>query len=56
MKKYKLDVSRKEVIKRYVTFFHPKVSDSDVWRDTVVPKINESLRRMEKKRPLQENV
>ncbi|XP_060570938.1 uncharacterized protein LOC132729236 [Ruditapes philippinarum] len=55
-KKYELDASRKEVIKRYVTFFHPEVCDSDVWRDRVVPKVNESLRRLEKRKPLQENL
>lgn len=55
-KKYELEASRTQVVKRYVTFFHLEIGDSDVWRDRVVPKLNKSLRRMKKKRPLQENI
>lgn len=48
--KRELDPTRKEVIRRYTNQHHPEVRRDDIWRERVVPKINELLRRPAEKR------
>ncbi|KAH3776015.1 hypothetical protein DPMN_177426 [Dreissena polymorpha] len=48
--KLALSPRRKSVIKQYVTAFHPKVASERSWQDSVVCKVNEALRRKEKRR------
>ncbi|XP_052213213.1 uncharacterized protein LOC127832082 [Dreissena polymorpha] len=40
-----LSPQRKNVIKHYVGVFYPEALAENVWRDSVVPKVNELLRR-----------
>ena len=47
--KNELDPLRKEIIRRYVTAFHPAAGKTSVWKDTIVTRINEGLRRKEDK-------
>jgi len=49
-KKQKLDPVHAGVVKAYVCRFHPEVKSEDAWNCSVVPKVNELLRRMEKNR------
>lgn len=46
--KKSLDARRKLVIQNYVEFYHPEVKDPAIWRDRVVRRINECLRRPKK--------
>ncbi|XP_053388739.1 BEN domain-containing protein 3-like [Mercenaria mercenaria] len=46
--KQELCPERKSVVKQYVTFYYPELVDAEQWRDRVVPKINELLRRKDK--------
>lgn len=46
LKKKELCRACKNVIRQYVQFFYPEVGDETVFRDTVVPKLNEILRRV----------
>ncbi|XP_062584988.1 uncharacterized protein LOC134246626, partial [Saccostrea cucullata] len=43
-----LDIRKKKVIQTYVEHYHPEVKDPAVWRDRVVARINECLRRPKK--------
>lgn len=54
--KKELDQTRKMVIRKYVTHFHPSVRAPEAWRNQVVPKINELLRRKDKIRPPLEEI
>ncbi|XP_062600089.1 uncharacterized protein LOC134261694 [Saccostrea cucullata] len=47
--KKELDPRRKSVIKRYVCFFYPDLQLEENWRERIVTKINESLRRNDKR-------
>ncbi|XP_062592664.1 uncharacterized protein LOC134254135 [Saccostrea cucullata] len=47
--KKELDPRRKSVIKRYVCFFYPELQSEENWRERIVTKINESLRRNDKR-------
>jgi hypothetical protein len=47
--KKELDPTRKQIIKRYVCFFFPEYKSEDAWRERVVTKINECLRRNDKR-------
>ena len=49
-KKKELDPARKEVLRLYVCHFYPEVRSTDAWKDIVVPKINEGLRRPAEKK------
>lgn len=46
--KKSLDARRKLVIQNYVEFYYPEVKDPAIWRDRVVGRINECLRRPKK--------
>ncbi|KAJ8317119.1 hypothetical protein KUTeg_005023 [Tegillarca granosa] len=49
--KTELDPQRKTFLQQYVLHFFPEVKPPEVWKDRVVPKINEALRRpVEKKK------
>jgi len=48
--KQEMDPMRKDIIKRYVQHFYPDVRNTNAWKDRVVPKVNELLRRTEKKK------
>jgi hypothetical protein len=50
LNKKELCATRKEVIKHYVVKFFPEFSDEGAFRERIVPKINELLRRKEKER------
>ncbi|XP_056002875.1 uncharacterized protein LOC125662248 [Ostrea edulis] len=54
--KKELENRRKNAIKKYVTFFHPEVKEPMVWRERVVTRINECLRRPKKVRAQQKVV
>ena len=45
--KEELDVDRKAVIVKNVHAFYPSTKKTSVWKDSVIPKINEGLRRKE---------
>ena len=45
--KEELDVDRKAVIVKYVHAFYPSTKKTSVWKDSVIPKVNEGLRRKE---------
>lgn len=47
--KQELDRVRKGVVKKYVCFFYPEVVSEDSWRERIVTRINESLRRNDKR-------
>ena len=46
--KKELDPVRKSVVKKYVCVFYPEVASEDTWRERIVSRINESLRRNDK--------
>ena len=48
LKKKALCVVRKEIVKKYVVMFYPKMQEESQFRERIVPKINELLRRREK--------
>ena len=48
--KEELDQELKSIIVRYVTAFYPNTRKTSVWKDTVIPRINEGLRRDDEKR------
>ena len=58
--KEELDTVRKNIIRRYVKAFYPAAGKASVWKDTIVSRINEGLRRKDdkegssKKRPEEE--
>ncbi|OWF52973.1 BEN domain-containing protein 3 [Mizuhopecten yessoensis] len=43
--KKELDPVRKTYLERYVLFFHPELRDQNIWKYSIVPKVNEFLRR-----------
>ena len=43
--KQELDPERKSAIVRYVNAYYPATKKSSVWKDSVVPRVNEGLRR-----------
>ncbi|XP_033724496.1 flocculation protein FLO11-like, partial [Pecten maximus] len=45
LSKKELDPSRKVFLERYVLYLHPELKDNLLWKDRIVPKINECLRR-----------
>lgn len=45
LQKTELCPVRKRVVKKYVVYYYPDVAAETVWRDRVVPKVNELLRR-----------
>ncbi|XP_021368308.1 flocculation protein FLO11-like isoform X37 [Mizuhopecten yessoensis] len=47
--KFALDDKRKSFLRKYVLFFYPDCANDMIWRSTIVTKINESLRRPDKK-------
>jgi hypothetical protein len=47
--KMELDPTRKQLIRRYVCFFFPEYKSEDAWRERIVTKINECLRRNDKR-------
>lgn len=47
--KKELDPVRKQVVKQYVVYFFPEFQSHEAWRECVVPKINECLRRNDKR-------
>ena len=47
--KKELDPVRKSVVKKYVCVFYPEVASEDAWRERIVSRINESLRRNDKR-------
>ncbi|XP_022298204.1 uncharacterized protein LOC111107333 [Crassostrea virginica] len=47
--KKELDPVRKSVVRKYVCFFYPEVASEDAWRERIVSRINESLRRNDKR-------
>lgn len=49
LSKKELDPARKHVVKQYVVYFFPEFQSHEAWRERVVPKINECLRRNDKR-------
>ncbi|XP_061190943.1 uncharacterized protein LOC133199073 [Saccostrea echinata] len=49
LSKKELDPARKQVVRRYVCYFFPEFKPEDSWRERIVSKINESLRRNDKR-------
>ncbi|XP_065939450.1 putative uncharacterized protein DDB_G0290521 [Magallana gigas] len=49
LEKKELDPVRKQVVKQYVVYFFPEFQSHEAWRKCVVPKINECLRRNDKR-------
>uniref|UniRef100_K1Q188 BEN domain-containing protein 3 n=1 Tax=Magallana gigas TaxID=29159 RepID=K1Q188_MAGGI len=47
--KKELDPVRKQIIRRYVCFFFPEFKSEEAWRERIVIKINECLRRNDKR-------
>ncbi|XP_061185032.1 uncharacterized protein LOC133193061 [Saccostrea echinata] len=47
--KKELDPVRKTVVRKYVCFFYPEVASDDAWRERIVSRVNESLRRNDKR-------
>jgi hypothetical protein len=47
--KQELDKVRKIVLKKYVCYFYPEFKPEDAWRERIVMRINESLRRNDKR-------
>ena len=45
--KQELDPERKAALVRYVQAFYPATKKTSIWKDSVIPKINEGLRRRE---------
>lgn len=48
--KKELDPFRKAYLKKYVTFFHPELESTHLWKESAVSKINENLRRPTKQK------
>ncbi|XP_061192786.1 uncharacterized protein LOC133200997 [Saccostrea echinata] len=47
--KRELDPVRKTVVRKYVCFFYPEVASDDAWKEHIVSRVNESLRRNDKR-------
>ena len=45
-----MDPVRKEVCRKYVCYFFPEFKVEDSWRERIVSKINECLRRNDKRK------
>ncbi|XP_033753473.1 flocculation protein FLO11-like isoform X25 [Pecten maximus] len=53
--KFALDEKRKSYLRKYVLLFFPGCGIDMIWKSTIVTKINESLRRREKKKTAPED-
>ncbi|XP_069132939.1 uncharacterized protein [Argopecten irradians] len=53
--KNSLDERRKSYLRKYVLLFFPGCAIDTIWKSTIVPRINESLRRPEKRKAVQED-
>lgn len=50
LNKEEMDPIRKEVCKKYVCYFNPEFKVEESWRERIVPRINECLRRNDKRK------
>lgn len=46
--KFEMSQERKSALQRYTLHYYPHLSDARAWKDAIVPRVNEYLRRLPK--------